>query len=161
MIAGDAAEGRRAGEAVRLRTYRDGDEAAVLALWGATGIGRPWLDLPAEIREKRRRDRALFLVAVAAGRVVGAVMGAYDGRRGWVYHLAVEPVQQQAGLGRRLMDELERRMTRRGVEKVNLQVRADNRAVCGFYERLGYTDEHLVSFGKWLTPADTNRGSAR
>ena len=144
--------------AIRVRTYRAADEGAVLGLWHRAGIARPWLDLRAEIAEKRRRDRSLFLVAEEAiagmreRRVVGAVMGAYDGRRGWVYHLAVEPERQGAGVGRALMDALERRMARRGVVKVNLQVRDDNTAVIGFYERLGYTDDRLTSLSKWLRP---------
>ena len=122
----------------------------MLALWRRAGIDRPWLDLRAEIAEKRNRDRSLFLVAEASRTVVGAVMGAYDGRRGWVYHLAVEPERQRQGLGRLLMLALEQRMCRRGVTKINLQVRHDNLEVCRFYERLGYANEQLVSFGKRL-----------
>ncbi len=134
-----------------VRTYRDEDEEAVLSLWRRAGIERPWLDLRAEIAEKRRRDRSLFLVAHHGPALLGAVMGAYDGRRGWVYHLAVEPVARRGGVGRRLMVELERRMRRQGVSKINLQVRADNQAVAGFYQHLGYSDEHLISFGKRLS----------
>jgi ribosomal protein S18 acetylase RimI-like enzyme len=81
-------------------------------------------------------------------------MGAYDGRRGWVYHLAVEPDHQGRGIGRALMAELETRMVAQGVRKLNLQVRADNVEVAAFYEKLGYADEHLTSFGKWLKPPD-------
>ena len=66
---------------VRVRGYRQADEEGVLALWGRAGINRPWLDLRAEIAAKRRRDRSLFVVAVEGAGVVGAVMGAYDGRR--------------------------------------------------------------------------------
>ena len=121
-------------------------------MWERTGIERPWLDLTAEIQEKRRRDRSLFLVALEHTNLVGVVMGDYDGRRGWVYHLGVEPGEQGRGIGRCLMHELERRMARLGVAKVNLQVRADNPQVIGFYEHLGYSDESLTSFGKWLRP---------
>lgn len=134
-----------------IRSYRTNDEAAVLALWRRAGIDRRWLDLRAEIGEKRKRDRSLFLVAESSHAVVGAVMGAYDGRRGWVYHLAVEPERQRQGVGRLLMLALEQRMHRRGVTKINLQVRHDNLEVCAFYERLGYLDEHLVSFGKRIS----------
>jgi ribosomal protein S18 acetylase RimI-like enzyme len=138
------------GDGLAIRAYREGDEAAVLALWQSCGIGRPWLDLRAEIAEKLRRDRELFLVAEAQGQVVGAVMGAYDGRRGWAYHLAVAPERRRRGLGRRLMSGLEVALARCGVSKLNLQVRADNLSVLGFYERLGYQDEHLVSLAKRL-----------
>jgi len=152
----------------RIRPYRESDEAAVLALWEAAGIGRPWLDLRAEIAEKLGRDRELFLVAeqrdeqdaqdeqdgrdggLGQTRLVGAVMGAYDGRRGWVYHLAVAQDRRRQGIGRQLMLALEAAMAARGISKVNLQVRADNAAAVGFYERLGYADERLTSLGKWL-----------
>lgn len=42
-------------------------------------------------------------------------MGAYDGQRGWIDHLAVEPGMQRQGIGRILMAEAERRMARVGV----------------------------------------------
>ncbi len=136
----------------RIRTYRDADQEAVLALWERAGINRPWLNLRAEIAEKRKRDRSLFLVATDGDEIIGAVMGAYDGRRGWVYHLAVQPSWQRDGIGRALMQELERRMLRLGVSKLNLQVRNHNLVATGFYERLGYQDERLTSFGKQLRP---------
>ena len=91
-----------------------------------------------------RHDGSLFLVAVDGD----AVMGAYDGPRGWVYHLAVTPEQRKAGIGRLLMESLEQRMRERGVAKVNLQVRADNIDVVAFYDGLGYADEPLTSMGK-------------
>ncbi len=149
-------------EEVKVRTYRETDENAVLDLWERAGIARPWLDLRAEIHEKLKRDPTLFLVAgedrpkdtTGSGVILGSVMGAYDGRRGWVYHLAVEPDHQGRGIGRALMVELETRMVAQGVRKLNLQVRADNLGVAAFYEKLGYTDEHLTSFGKWLKQPD-------
>ena len=137
---------------VRIRRYRDADKNGVLMLWRDADIDRPWLDLGVEITEKRRRDRSLFLVASEGARIVGAVMGAYDGRRGWVYHLAAAPERRRRGIGRALMTELERRMVRLGITKVNLQVRADNLQVVGFYQQLGYVDENLTSLEKWLPP---------
>ncbi|MEA2640482.1 MAG: hypothetical protein QOF51_1876 [Chloroflexota bacterium] len=142
---------------MRIRRFRDGDEDAVVALWVRTGIAQSQLDLHAEIREKRRRDRSLFLVAVDGAVIVGAVMGAYDGRRGWVYHLAVDPAQQRDGCGSALMEAVERAMVRIGVTKANLQVRADNRDVIGFYERLGYAEEPRASLAKRLPPPPSDR----
>jgi ribosomal protein S18 acetylase RimI-like enzyme len=138
---------------VRIRAFRVSDTEAVLSLWERSEISRPWLDLRAEIVEKLKRDRSLFLVADDMGVVVGAVMGAYDGRRGWVYHLAVEPGRRHAGIGRQLMHGLEERMTGMGVVKVNLQVRHDNLGVVDFYKALDYRDERLTSMGKRLRPA--------
>ena len=135
---------------MKIRTFRKRDRDAVVALWEATGLAKPWLDLHAEIREKCRRDRDLFIVATERGTIVGAVMGAYDGRRGWVYHLAVAPERQRRGVGNAMMAALEARMARLGVIKVNLQVRTDNAAVAAFYLGLGYADDRVTSYGKWL-----------
>jgi ribosomal protein S18 acetylase RimI-like enzyme len=137
---------------VKIRTFRKRDRDAVVNLWEATGLARPWLDLHAEIREKRRRDRGLFIVATVRGAIIGSVMGAYDGRRGWIYHLGVAPERQRRGVGKALMAVLEARMARMGVIKVNLQVRTDNAAVEAFYLDLGYADDRVTSFGKWLVP---------
>ena len=133
-----------------IRQFSSPDTDAVLALWIEAGVSRPWLDLRSEIAEKLRRDPSLFLVAVDGDSVVGAVMGAYDGRRGWAYHLAVSPDRQREGIGRELMQALETEMRAIGVSKLNLQVRAENNQVVQFYERLGYVDERLTSMGKWL-----------
>ena len=135
---------------ISTRQFRETDTDDVLRLWSAAGIDRPWLDLRAEIAEKIQRDPQLFVVAVAGQVTVGAAMGAYDGRRGWVYHLAVDPPRRRQGIGRALMIGLEAEMRALGVKKINLQVRADNDSAVGFYERLGYTDERLTSLGKWL-----------
>jgi ribosomal protein S18 acetylase RimI-like enzyme len=133
-----------------VRLFQRADRDAVLALWTDSGISRPWLDLGREIDAMMAHDRSFFLVAADGDTLVGAVMGGYDGRRGWVYHFAVSPDRRGAGIGRLLMRDLERRMRARGVAKINLQVRGDNREVVDFYARLGYADEHLVSMGKRL-----------
>ena len=142
---------------MRIRAFRVSDTEAVLSLWERSEISRPWLDLRTEIVEKMKRDRSLFLVADDMGAVVGAVMGAYDGRRGWVYHLAVEPGRRHEGIGRLLMHHLEARMARMGVVKVNLQVRHDNLGVVDFYRALDYRDERLTGMGKRLPRADDTR----
>jgi len=133
---------------VRIRCFDLADTESILELWGDAGIERPWLDLRAEIIAKVQQDADLFMVAEEQGEVVGCVMGAYDGWRGWIYHLAVDPARQRNGIGSRLMRAVEKAMRDRGIEKVNLQVRHDNQHVAAFYESIGYADEDLRSFGK-------------
>lgn len=136
--------------ALIVRLYEEADRDAVLRLWEEAGIDRPWLDLGAEIDEMVRHDPSLFFVAVNDDAVVGAVMGGYDGRRGWMYHLAVEASIRRGGIGRQLVSALEDTMRGRSVAKINLQVRAGNEDVISFYERVGYVDEELTSMGKRL-----------
>lgn len=134
-----------------IRAFARPDTEAVVALWKACGLVRPWNDPRRDIERKLTVQPELFLVAVDAdGLVVGAGMAGYDGHRGWVNYLAVRPDLQGSGLGRTLMGEFEQRLAAMGCPKLNLQVRAGNEQVLGFYESLGYEPDHTVSFGKRL-----------
>jgi ribosomal protein S18 acetylase RimI-like enzyme len=136
---------------VRIRPYQDADEPAVIALWAeALPDPAPHNDPAASIRRKLAIDRELFLVAVLDGVVAGTVLGGYDGHRGWVYAVAVGPPHRRKGVGTALVRRLEAALAERSCPKVNLQVRASNAAVVGFYERLGYVVEERISMGKPL-----------
>src|SRR5262249_17957879 len=121
-----------------------GPTTTVISLWSRAGfrIG------PSETREGIAlvvaRGPEVFLVATVGQRVVGAVLGAFDGRRGWIYHLAVAEDRQRSGVGRLLLDEVERRLRAKGCLKVNLLVAPENAGVVPFYERLGYSQDELV-----------------
>lgn len=100
------------------------------------------------------RGPELFLVAEEDSRIVGAVLGRFDGRRGWVNHLAVAPDRQGQGLGSALMKELDLRLQAAGCQKVNLLIEPTNVQVQGFYERLGYARDDLIFMEK-LLPTDS------
>ena len=145
---------------VLVRPFEDADEHAVVALWQAAGLTRPWNDPHRDIARKKRVQRELFLVAEDRssasghrdGEVVGSAMAGYDGHRGWVYYLAVAPGRQRGGLGALLMAEAESRLLALGCPKVNVQVRSGNEAVAAFYDRLGYTPDGATGLGKRLIP---------
>ncbi|MCS5494577.1 GNAT family acetyltransferase [Curtobacterium flaccumfaciens] len=153
----------------RIRPFRTEDTDAVVALWESCGLVRPWNDPRRDIARKLTVQPELFLVAepdatdgddtdtdtdtdTAEACVVAAGMAGFDGHRGWVNYLAVRPDLQGSGLGRTLMAEFERLLTDLGCPKLNLQVRAGNEQVLGFYASLGYTDDRTVSLGKRLIP---------
>jgi ribosomal protein S18 acetylase RimI-like enzyme len=139
----------------RIRPFAESDTEAVVALWTACDLVRPWNDPRRDIARKLTTQPELFLVAVDEDDVlVSAGMAGFDGHRGWVNYLAVSPDLQGSGLGRRMMSEFEERLTAMGCPKLNLQVRAGNERVIGFYEALGYVDDHTVSLGKRLIPDD-------
>ena len=77
-------------------------------------------------------------------------MAGFDGPRGWVYYVAVNPEYRNQGIGRALMHYVEESLARIGCTKLNLQVRTPNNEVIEFYKRLGYTVENRVSMGKLL-----------
>jgi ribosomal protein S18 acetylase RimI-like enzyme len=133
-----------------LRAYRPSDHDALVSLWSRCGLLRPWNDPSRDIQRKLAHDPGGMLVLEAGNRLAGAVMAGYDGHRGWVNYLAVDPAYQRRGLGRLLMDEAERRLRAAGCPKVNLQVRTSNEHAVAFYRHLGYNIDDVVSMGKRL-----------
>ncbi|MFP7759894.1 GNAT family acetyltransferase [Marisediminicola sp. LYQ134] len=133
-----------------IRSYRTDDTEAVVALWRETDLTRPWNDPYRDIERSVAERPELFLVGSHNGAVVATAMGGYDGHRGWVYYFAVSPAHRGSGFGRRMMAELERRLTALGCPKLNLLVRADNPDAVGFYEAIGYSPDDSVSLGRRL-----------
>ncbi len=115
------------------------DYAVVHVLWQRADLWMRPSDGPAEVQLRLERDPDLFLVARdRGGTVVGTVMGGWDGRRAYVYHLAVMPERQRQGIAGRLMDELERRFRDRGALKAKLQIEVENDASRAFFRQRGY-----------------------
>jgi ribosomal protein S18 acetylase RimI-like enzyme len=133
-----------------IRTFRPADTDAVIDLWRAAGLVRPWNDPRKDIERKLTVQPELFLVGETDGAVVAVAMVGYDGHRGWVNYLAVSPGARGLSHGRRMMEEAERLLTELGCPKLNLQIRSDNTEVRAFYEHLGYTQDAAVSYGKRL-----------
>jgi ribosomal protein S18 acetylase RimI-like enzyme len=137
--------------AVRIREFRISEYEEVYDLWKQAGlIIRPGDDLHG-VETKLRRDPDLFLVAEDSGRIVGCVLGAWDGRRGWINHLAVAPSHQRKGVGASLIRELERRLAKKGATKVNAQVYKWNTKSLEFFKVAGYEiHSDLIMIGKQL-----------
>lgn len=135
---------------MRIRPYSPEDEKAVIALWRKCNITRPLNDPKRDIARKLKVNPELFLVGVADNRVIATVMGGYEGHRGWVNYLAVDPEYQRKGIGRRMMAAVEEKLLALGCPKINLQVRADNTSALKFYKRIGYGRDDVVSMGKRL-----------
>jgi len=150
---------------VHVRSFAPGDRTRVARLWEACGLTRPWNDPYRDIDRKLERDAGLLLVGEApasgaadgtttTGRVVATVMAGYDGHRGWINYLAVDPDHRGEGHGRAMMEAAETRLLALGCPKVNLQVRTDNPDAVAFYEALGYSVDAVVSMGRRLITDD-------
>lgn len=135
---------------IELRPCRDGDEAALVALWEACSLTRPWNPPERDIALLRRTGHGEILVAVDGQEILGSVMVGHDGHRGWVYYLAVAPSRRRGGIGRRLMAAAEAWVAGRGVRKLELMVRNSNTEVPDFYVRLGYEREPVLVMSRWL-----------
>lgn len=139
-------------EPLFVRAYAESDEEAVVSLWKRCGLVKPWNDPHKDIQRKLPIGRELFLVGEQNGRIVAAIMGGYEGHRGWINYLAVDPDCRRSGYGRFMMDAVEEKLLALGCPKINLQVRTSNTAVINFYESIGYKQDEVVSFGKRLIP---------
>jgi ribosomal protein S18 acetylase RimI-like enzyme len=130
----------------------DRDVSAVIGLWknAGNGIQLRESDQPEEIKKKILRDPDLFLIARTGQEIVGTVMGGFDGRRGFIYHLAIAKQHRLKGIARLLMDEVERRLKAKGCLKVYLLVTPENKTAMTFYERLGYEIMPVLPYGKKL-----------
>jgi ribosomal protein S18 acetylase RimI-like enzyme len=135
---------------LRIRPIQTDDTAALLALWQAAGLTRAWNDPQRDIQRKLRVQPELFLVGMHESALVATVMAGYDGHRGWANYLAVAPECRRRGYATQLMAEVERLLRAAGCPKLNLQVRDGNQAALGFYRRLGYQPDQVVSLGKRL-----------
>jgi ribosomal protein S18 acetylase RimI-like enzyme len=137
---------------VHIRQFRFPDDFnPVIDLWDHSGPGvhRGRSDTAAEIAKKQNKDPDLFLVAEYFGKIIGAVMGGYDGRRGLVYHLAVEENYRQQGIGNDLLEELEELLRKKGCLRSYLLITKDNPAI-KFYEKHGWQLLDLYAMGKDL-----------
>ncbi|MCB7136714.1 GNAT family acetyltransferase [Cellulosimicrobium marinum] len=150
----------------------DGDVEAVVALWRACGLTRPWNDPYRDVADARLGETSTVLVGrVAAsdpgvpdaapapdgaprpGEVVASVMVGVDGHRGWLYYLAVDPRVQGSGHGRAMVVAAEAWLAAAGARAVRLMVRTTNDAVQGFYRTLGYSDQECTVLGRRLDDA--------
>jgi len=136
---------------MQIREFKITDYDEVMRLWKENGLViRPGDDVEG-IKLKLERDPDLFLVAEERDEILDVVMGAWDGRRGWINHLAVRPNRQRAGIGTALVRELESRLVRKGAKKVNAQIYRWNQKSVDFFKAAGYeVHEDLIMIGKFL-----------
>ncbi|GIW33489.1 GNAT family acetyltransferase [Meiothermus sp.] len=133
-----------------IREFRMADYSSVMALWQDAGLELNPSDSFEGLQKKLERDPDLFLVVEEDGQILGALLAGYDGRRGWLYHMAIHPFGQGQGWGKRMMEELEARLRAKGCQKLNLLVEPSYSGAQDFFERLGYRRDELIFMEKWL-----------
>jgi ribosomal protein S18 acetylase RimI-like enzyme len=128
----------------------DADVAAVIALWQACGLTRPWNDPASDIALARRGPNSTVLVGRDGGAIVATVMVGHDGHRGWVYYVATDPDRRAKGFGRAIMNAAEDWLRAASIAKLQLLVRRDNAKAGAFYQSIGYAEAQTIVFAKWL-----------
>lgn len=141
-----------------IRAAEASDAQAVTALWAACGLTRPWNDPRADFDLALKTPTSTVLIAGEGSVLYGSVMVGFDGHRGWVYYLAVDPEARRSGLGRALMQAAEDWLRGLGAPKIQLMVRDDNAEALSFYAALKLERQPVVVLGRRL---DGEAGSGR
>ena len=124
---------------VRLMNIDDYDK--VYALWlSCAGMGLNNLDDSREGIEKYlARNPETCFVAEKDGSIAGVIIAGNDGRRGYIYHTAVNPDYRRRGIGSELVDKALNALKSLGINKVALVVFSRNENGNAFWEKVGFT----------------------
>ena len=123
--------------AVVVRELRAVDGDQLRKLWAACGF-RSLGDDDLSLARLARRNPGLLLVASEGTQVVASALGAWDGRRGWIYRVATAESHRRQGLASRLVDQVEAGLRDLGCPKVSVLVRDENEDGAAFWRKRGY-----------------------
>ena len=128
-------------DTITTREFRMADYDAAVALWKRVeGVEIAEGDSREDIALYVSRNPGLSRVANDGPTIVGVALCSHDGRRGHIYHLAVEPAYQRLGLGKRLVDECLNGLRSAGIKRAIIMVADDNSCGRSFWRRCGWED---------------------
>src|SRR5579884_1257960 len=126
---------------IQTREFRIADYAGALRLWRRVkGVEIAEGDDKRGVAQFLARNPGLSRVAVDGSAIVGVVLCGQDGRRGHIYHLAVDPAYQGKKLGSRLVDECIKALRQTGVKRAIILVAEDNLQGVKFWKRQGWEE---------------------
>jgi ribosomal protein S18 acetylase RimI-like enzyme len=133
--------GRNMRDKIETREFAIEDYDAALELWQRVeGLEIAEGDDRESVAQFLARNSGLSRVATDGAAVVGVALCGHDGRRGHIYHLAVDPAYQGRGLGKCLLDECLEGLRRAGLKRVIIMVADDNPSGREFWKRSGYEE---------------------
>ena len=135
----------------RIRECHPEDCPAVLDLWRQAEAIPSRTDTLEELQRLVADHSGLFLVAEEEERLVGTIIGGWDGWRGNMYRLAVSPHFRRGGIARSLVEETERRLRAKGARRITALVVKSEKQAMAFWQAIGYQhDQRIVRYVKAL-----------
>ncbi len=131
-------------------TYRNAtaaDVPGILALWREFWSEQPY---EANLEPKIESEPDTVYVAEADGRIVGTIVGGFDGWWGWLYRIAVTEAYQGQGIGTQLVEQMERRLKAKGATGACAIVSPENAKINQVLQKMGYTDRGYRTLGRRL-----------
>ena len=129
------------------RTMHIPDYEQALRLWQSLpGMGLSGADEKENIRVFLQKNPNTCFVALKDGNIIGTILGGSDGRRGYIYHLAVQQSEQNKGVGNKLVDLCMNEFRKSGIQKCHIFVINDNAEGIAFWEKADWQlrDDILV-----------------
>jgi ribosomal protein S18 acetylase RimI-like enzyme len=134
------------GDPALVRTAGAADVEAVLALWGLARSGNASTpDTPAGVRRLLETDPGALLVAEHDGAIVGALIAAFDGWRGGMYRLAVEPAHRRRGIASALVRAGEARLAELGAPRITVLVAHEDADAVALWAAAGYAHDRTIA----------------
>lgn len=110
-----------------------------MALW-SSAPGVRTSESPEEFGRILARNPGLSCAAVVSGKLVGAVLACHDGRRGYLYHLAVAEPQRKLGIARAIVERCLQRLKAIGIERCSIHLIVDNDGGAAFWKQIGWRE---------------------
>lgn len=123
---------------LKFRLYKTEDYQIVKQLWIDSGLLLTLSDKKDELQILANHQGNKFYIIEKIDIIIGTVICTFDGRRGYIQHVAVKPAEQNKGIGKLIMDHAMKYYTDKRVVKVHLMVERSNKEVVDFYEKLGW-----------------------
>lgn len=134
---------------VTIREAVPADFEAIISMWHSIDRHTELPDQPEYLQQFHDFSPDLFLVAEADGRIVGSVIGGWDGWRGHIARLAAEPTLRRKGIARRLVKAIESRLRARGARRIYALVDRRSSPAIPFWEAAGYSgNNEIVQFSR-------------
>jgi ribosomal protein S18 acetylase RimI-like enzyme len=122
---------------ILVRSADDNDLLGVLGLWAEADVTPPGpTDSLAGLTRLIRDPGGILLVATIDGRIIGSVIGGWDGWRGNIYRLAVAPPYRRRGIARSLVNEISNALFAKGAERISGLVEHEHAWATGFWDTL-------------------------
>jgi GNAT superfamily N-acetyltransferase len=140
---------KKAPTQIVIRDLRGTDGDVLRKLWKEAGLASVGDD-DRSLARMARRNPGLVLVAVEGTQIVASALAGWDGRRGWIYHVATAASHRRQGIATRLLDQIEAALTVLGAPKVNTMVQPASKDGRAFWKARGYEPGTAEQLGKEL-----------
>jgi ribosomal protein S18 acetylase RimI-like enzyme len=130
---------------VSIRKCRAEDVPAILQFWQEAEATPSVTDTAQALTRAIAANSARALVAEMDARLVGTIIGTFDGWRGNIYRMAVHPDYRRRGIGRALVAEIDQWLIEQGATRVTALVEKDHDWATRFWIAVGYGVDHRIA----------------